>query len=684
MRCDILVLAALSEERSPFVDQAKEIAESHRQHNGRHGIYEVFHLHGSKIVVPVMSGMGQLNSAITYCKTMEDISPKFVLLLGIAGCMLPKEKARLGDIAVSESIIDYEIQKIYDDASKNEPRNKEYQCAPNLIKLIKDAGSGEWCKHVQSSRSNENPPTVHFGPVLSGNILLASTNMKTEFQKRFPKAVAIEMEAAGIATVTTQYEKIESTHLLMIKSFTDWADDSKDDSKRDFCTNAAAAYAINLIRFVLSHYVNELPINFKSDHDLHVDMNRLLESFAGTSDFPSESFNQAAKRITDQTAQEVIDMQRGHYRVDLGSSHQFLLRASPFFKLSRKIYATSLDNVSTFWTNPDNIEDSRRYLEAQAQPGCTAHRLFVFSSAESAHDHSQVLDAHQRKYSNVFVTSKANYTRLLRENFAPHNFEAYLLRDYAVLEYDTGNQYFGELSDRYFHINPVINDNQIKSEHLFADRFVKLLEDLAVSLKPGEFSEEHSILRWNYNHAKNNEWPSNLTDLFGREPSLLHVVGFDVPEDVYKKVREKLTDLKYKITDVLQKKYDISDIRLHKRIFYDENNRPRDGITQSSLHVSEMISVRYILTMRFSSKSDLNQYYSDPLHSTYRRKVYADLEKVIGDHFEEIEEEISTRSPYSRLLHDLIEKAVAHRIFRLDFVEDEPFTDIVRSIPYRF
>jgi nucleoside phosphorylase len=684
MKCDILVLAALSEERSPFVDHAKANAESNRQHSGKHGVYEVFCISESIVVVPVMSGMGQLNSTITYCKAMEDVSPRFVLLLGIAGCMLSKEQAQLGDIAVSESIIDYEIEKIYDDVTKNEPRSKEYQCAPNLIKIIKDAGSGSWCEQIQSSHPNESPPKIHFGPVLSGNILLASTNMKREFQKRFPKAVAIEMEAAGIAAVTTQYEKIESTHILMIKSFTDWADASKDDSKRSFCTDAAALYAINLIRSVLATYVKNLPENPSADRDLLVDMNRILDSFAGSSEFPSECFKHAAQQITGQTVQEVVDLNTGYYRVDLGNSHQFLLRASPFFKLSRKTYATSLDKVSTFWTNPENVENSRRYLEAQTHPGSTVHRLFIFSSAEKAHYHSQVLDAHQRKYSNVFVTSISNYTQLLAESLAPNNSDSYLQRDYAVLEYGPGNRYFGELSDRYFHINPVIDDNQIKSEHLFADRFVKLMENLCSSLEPGDLSDEYSILRWNFKHAQSNDWPKNLAHLFGREPGMLHVVGFDVPEDVYIKIREKLANLKYKINDVLQDKYEISDIKLYKRIFYNENNSPRDGLTESSLHVSEMNSVKYILSMRFTSRMDLHRYYSDPFHSVYRRKIYADLEKVIGVHLEEIEEAILTKAPYHKLLHELIEKAVAHRIFRLDFVEDEPFTDIVRSDPYRY
>ena len=55
--------------------------------------------------------------------------------------------------------------------------------------------------------------------MLSGNSVLASDVRKKEFRAKHPKVVAIEMEAAGIATAATQYDKIESTNLLMVKSF---------------------------------------------------------------------------------------------------------------------------------------------------------------------------------------------------------------------------------------------------------------------------------------------------------------------------------------------------------------------------------------------------------------------------------------------------------------------------------
>lgn len=680
MKCDILVLAALNEERAPFLSLLRTNSSTHRQYVGKHFTYEVFQLFDVVVAIPVMAGMGQLNSAITACKTLDDISPKFIMLLGIAGCMLDRGNGSLGDIAVSETIIDYEIQKIHDDAV--EYRDMVYQCAPQLIRQIKAAELGDWHKGIEVPRpSNDgSQPRVVYGHVLSGNSVLASDVRKKELRAKHPKVVAIEMEAAGIATAATQYDKIESTNLLMVKSFTDWADGAKDDSWRGYCTVAIAHYAFNLIARVLSGYVSRLPGHMTAENEFVESSQRLLDCLAGTTPFPEECLELAAKSVNSQAGKEVLALRSGHYRVDLGTSYQFLLRASPFFRRARKIYATSLDTVSTFWTNPDNINEAKQYLKDQAQPECKACRLFVFSTAERAHYYSKVLDAHFNQYRDVFVTSMANYTQLLKNLLAPHKHEDYIRRDYAVLEYPSGAQFFAELSHRHLHFDPVDKDTQ----YVFAGQFMNLLDELGAELEPGDFSSKHQILKWNYRHANSPDWPKNLSDLFGKASDLLHIVGFDVPETLYEALRGKLSDLKYKAANALQSKYDIIDVRLRKRIFYSEAEHPYDGQTKGRLQLSEMECIKYILTMRFRSKSELLSFYSDPLHSSYRREVYSLLDDVVRQHLAEIESLITSNSPYTSLLHDLMEKAIAHRLFRLDFEDDEPFTDIVRSEPFQF
>ena len=259
----------------------------------------------------------------------------------------------------------------------------------------------------------------------------------------------------------------------------------------------------------------------------------------------------------------------------------------------------------------------------------------------------------------------------------------YIRRDYAVLEYPSGAQLFAELSHRHLHFDPVDKDTQ----YVFAGHFITLLEDLAAQLGPGDFSSDHQILKWNYKHGGSADWPKNLSDLFGKASDLLHMVGFDVPETVSTKRRsaEKLSDrVKYRVANALQGKYEIIDVRLRKRIFYSEAEHPYDGQTKGRLQLSEMECIKYILTMRFRSKSELLSFYSDPLHSSFRREVYSLLDNVVQHHLIEIERLITSNSPYTPLIHDLMEKAIAHRMFRLDFEDDEPFTDIVRSEPFQF
>ena len=149
MKCDILVLAALNEERAPFLSLVRSQSTTHRRYVGKHFTYEVFQLFDVFVAIPVMSGMGQLNAAITACKTLDDISPKFIMLLGIAGCMLERGAGGLGDIAISESIIDYEIQKIHDD--KIEYRDVVYQCAPQLIR--QDHRPPSWANGTMASQA---------------------------------------------------------------------------------------------------------------------------------------------------------------------------------------------------------------------------------------------------------------------------------------------------------------------------------------------------------------------------------------------------------------------------------------------------------------------------------------------------------------------------------------------------
>src|SRR5437868_5652645 len=108
MKCDVLLVTALVNEHRPIVELLREQAEVLPRYQGRHFKYDVFKVHDLRVAVPLFTDMGQLNSAVGACRMLEDLSPKFILLLGIAGCLYEPDKGiRLGDVAVSQHIIDY-------------------------------------------------------------------------------------------------------------------------------------------------------------------------------------------------------------------------------------------------------------------------------------------------------------------------------------------------------------------------------------------------------------------------------------------------------------------------------------------------------------------------------------------------------------------------------------------------
>ena len=121
----------------------------------------------------------------------------------------------------------------------------------------------------------------------------------------------------------------------------------------------AGTHAFSLIRDVLSTYVSRLPGHMTAEDEFIESSGRLVDCLAGTTPFAEECFKLAAKSVNSQAGKEVLALRSGHYRVDLGTSYQFLLRASPFFRLARKIYATSLDTVSTF------LDESRQHQRGQ-------------------------------------------------------------------------------------------------------------------------------------------------------------------------------------------------------------------------------------------------------------------------------------------------------------------------------
>jgi len=166
--------------------------------------------------------------------------------VGIAGGARDKGGyLRLGDVLVPEQVVGYELAKVHDTGP--ERRYEVYRPAPELIEAAKSVTPAEWALTVAVPRpdgeSGRTLPRVHFGPVLSGEKVIADEALMASLRVGWPKAVGVEMEGLGVALASYR----GGPGFLLVKAVCDFADRTKDDAWHPYAAEAAARFAVALI-----------------------------------------------------------------------------------------------------------------------------------------------------------------------------------------------------------------------------------------------------------------------------------------------------------------------------------------------------------------------------------------------------------------------------------------------------
>jgi nucleoside phosphorylase len=110
MNVDCLILTAISKELSSLLFQFRHFRPVVSEQSLAFPYFETTAPNGMRIVAGMPSGMGQLEAAALTRDAIATFNPKAVLLVGIAGGM--DKDIPLGDVVVSEQIVDYEIGKV--------------------------------------------------------------------------------------------------------------------------------------------------------------------------------------------------------------------------------------------------------------------------------------------------------------------------------------------------------------------------------------------------------------------------------------------------------------------------------------------------------------------------------------------------------------------------------------------
>ena len=193
-----------------------------------------------KIVATLLHSMGNLEAAHATADLVHKWNPRFILVNGIAGGLRPGNQ-EFGDVVVSESIVYYELGKIR--ANELEPRNRQFPADRSLLDGMLNLTTSDWRIRLPArpdgKTSNTTIPKVHFGPIASGEKIIASGHQVRRLLTMQPNLVAVEMESAGIASAA--FSAVKKVGFLTIRAICDFADSSKNDNWQEYAAHAAAS-----------------------------------------------------------------------------------------------------------------------------------------------------------------------------------------------------------------------------------------------------------------------------------------------------------------------------------------------------------------------------------------------------------------------------------------------------------
>jgi nucleoside phosphorylase/cellulose biosynthesis protein BcsQ len=209
--------------------------------DGTTGIYNV-------IAMPLL-GMGRVQAVVATTDAIRRWRPRYVLQVGIAGGVA-SSNVRIGDILISDQIIDYELQKITPQGAQM--RWEVHRADPRLLDAARNIflAKEEWTGLINTPRPCSGTPGLHIGPIASGDKVIAFGDVLTRYRDVWPKVIGIEMEAAGVATAA--FQSCEHPGFFMVRGVSDLADTNKNKDDvtkwRGYACDVAASYVVALLK----------------------------------------------------------------------------------------------------------------------------------------------------------------------------------------------------------------------------------------------------------------------------------------------------------------------------------------------------------------------------------------------------------------------------------------------------
>ncbi len=207
--------------------------------DGASGAYSV-------VVLPLL-GMGRVDAANATSDAIRRWQPRYLLLVGIAGGISDQEIG-LGDVLISDQVVDYELQKITDNGPQ--VRYSVHRADARLLGAAQNFLADDWLANVSLERPAKGRPKRVIGPIATGDKVVAFADVLRRYSDDWPKLIGVEMEAGGAASAC--HQTAQRPGFFMVRAVSDLADQEKGSKKverwRPYVCEVAAAYAVALLQ----------------------------------------------------------------------------------------------------------------------------------------------------------------------------------------------------------------------------------------------------------------------------------------------------------------------------------------------------------------------------------------------------------------------------------------------------
>lgn len=166
------------------------------------------------------------------------LKPKYLLLTGVAGGI---KDVSVGDLVIATKAYGYDSGKETHGGFASRPDAINH---PKEILTI--------CRRLARKYNTEKKPCkVIFGPIASGNKVIASTESTTYqiIKKYYNDTIAVEMEAIGFAKVASE-SGVQFANIRGISDLLDNKSESDKHGSQELASKRAAEFVIGLIRIL--------------------------------------------------------------------------------------------------------------------------------------------------------------------------------------------------------------------------------------------------------------------------------------------------------------------------------------------------------------------------------------------------------------------------------------------------